>query len=87
MESTGARAWWVRRGFAVVVTALVVLHLVPPHGGPDPVVLGVFPWDLAWHLGWMIAAGAAVFAMTSVRLWPDDPPTRAPEDRSVPRGE
>ena len=58
----------------VVLVLLALLHLVPPHGGPDPVVLGVLPWDLAWHLLWMVAAGAAVIAMTSPRLWPDDPP-------------
>lgn len=74
MDSARARTSWVGLGFAVVLVLLVVLHLVPPHGGPDPVVLGIFPWDLAWHLLWMVAAAAAVIAMTSLRLWPDDPP-------------
>lgn len=74
MDSARARTSWVGLGFAVGLVLLVVLHLVPPHGGPDPVVLGIFPWDLAWHLLWMAAAAAAVIAMTSLRLWPDDPP-------------
>jgi uncharacterized membrane protein len=72
---------WVPRsarvslGFTVVVLGLLALHLWPPHGGPAPIVFGVFPWDLAWHLAWMAAATLVVFAMTSRRLWPDRAPT------------
>ena len=59
---------------------LLGLHLWPPHGGPAPIVLGVFPWDLAWHLLWMAAAALAVLAMTSTRLWPDDDATDRRDD-------
>lgn len=69
-----------RLGFTAAVVILLALHLWPPHGGPAPIVFGVFPWDLAWHLLWMAAATAAVFAMTSTRLWPDDDGTEGPGD-------
>lgn len=71
MEPPATRAASI--AFTVAVVVLVALHLWPPHGGPQPMVLGFVPWDLAWHLLWMAAAGAAVFAMTSTRLWPDAP--------------
>ncbi|MBX7082427.1 MAG: DUF3311 domain-containing protein [Nannocystaceae bacterium] len=68
----GARA--SRRRFALVVAALLLLHLVPPRGGPEPFVFGVLPWTLAWSLAWMAAASAAVVWMTGRRLWPDTAP-------------
>lgn len=64
-----------RVGITVAVLVLLATHLWPPHGGPAPVVFGVFPWDLAWHLLWMAAAAVVVVAMTSRRLWPDEPPS------------
>lgn len=59
-------------GMAAVVAVLIALHLRPPHGGPEPLLGGVLPWDLTWHVLWMVAAMLAVLAMTSRRLWPDD---------------
>jgi hypothetical protein len=55
----------------VAIVGLVALHLWPPHGGPEPLLLGVLPWDLTWHVLWMVGAMAAVMMMTSTRLWPD----------------
>ena len=39
-------------------------------------LLGFLPWDLAYHLWWMLAAAAAVLYMTDV-VWahpPEDEP-------------
>jgi hypothetical protein len=62
-----------RWGFALVVAVLLLLHLLPPRGGPEPIVLGVLPWTLAWSLAWMAAASVAVVWMTGRGLWPDGP--------------
>ena len=51
------------------VALLVVLHVVPPHRGDEPMVLGL-PWDLAYHLLWMAAAAAAIIAVTRI-AWRD----------------
>jgi hypothetical protein len=67
-----------RRLFWALVTALGVLHVVPPRGGPEPLVLGVLPFDLAFSLAWMLVAALAVVWMTSPSLWPDEP--APPED-------
>ena len=60
-----------RRAFALFVAALVVAHVWAPHGGPDPILLGL-PRDVLVHLAWMAAAGIAVAWMTSRALWPDE---------------
>jgi len=60
------------RAFAAVVVALVGLHLWPPFGGPEPILLGVLPWDLAVSLAWMAIAGLCVVWMTTPTMWPDD---------------
>mgnify|MGYP001357911869 CR=1 FL=1 len=60
-----------RWALATVLVALAVLHVVDPWGGRGPDVAGM-PWDLAYHLLWMIAAAAAVLYMT-YRVWPDEP--------------
>lgn len=49
-----------------------MLHVVPPRGGPEPLVFGVLPLDLALSLAWMSVAALAVVWMTSPGLWPDD---------------
>ena len=58
--------------FWALVIALRVLHVVPPRGGPEPLVLGTLPLDLALSLAWMLVAALAVVWMTSPALWPDD---------------
>jgi hypothetical protein len=58
--------------FWTLVVALLVLHVVPPRGGPEPIVFGVFPFDLAVAIAWMLVASLAVVWMTSLALWPDD---------------
>lgn len=59
------------RAFAVLVAVLCVLHVFGPRGGPEPIVLGILPFDLVIALAWMTAAGLAVVWMTSPSLWPD----------------
>jgi hypothetical protein len=67
-----------RRILSVALVLLVGLHLVPVPGDPTWVVLGFVPWDLAWHLGWMLLASAVVIYMTGPP-WPDEPaPPRQP---------
>jgi hypothetical protein len=66
MTRSRARTAWV-----VLVSILLVLHVWPPWVGEDPVWLGFLPWDLTYHLLWMIAALAVVLFMTE-RVWPDD---------------
>ena len=56
---------------AVLVLALLGLHLFPPHRGSEPMVLGFVPWDLAYALLWMLGAAAVVLYMTE-RVWKDD---------------
>ncbi len=60
------------RVFAGLVVALVILHLDAWNAGrAEPLVLGFLPWDMAYHLGWMIAAMAVIFYMT-VWVWPEE---------------
>lgn len=64
-----SRATWA---LGAAIVGLVALHLLPPHGGPAPILAGVLPWDLVWHVLWMGAAMLVVVAMTARRFWPDD---------------
>lgn len=67
-----------RRILAAALVVLVVVHLVPVPAHPARVVLGFLPWDVAWHLGWMLAATFVVIYMTGPP-WPDEPaPARRP---------
>jgi len=50
--------------------ALVLLHLLHFPGALDVALLGWMPWDLAYHLGWMLAATAALFYLTA-KVWPE----------------
>lgn len=63
-----------RRGhariFAATTVALVLLHLLHFPGALDVAVLGWIPWDLAYHLGWMLAATGAIFYLTA-KVWPE----------------
>jgi hypothetical protein len=68
MRATSRATW----ALAAAIAGLVGLHLWPPHGGPAPMLAGVLPWDLVWHVAWMGAAMLVVLAMTSRRMWPDD---------------
>ena len=61
-----------RRIFIALVVVLFVVHVFPPRGGPEPILFGVLPFDLAVALGWMIAAGLVVVWMTSRSLWRDE---------------
>lgn len=61
-----------RKVFIALVLALCALHVFPPRGGPEPILFGVLPFDLAVALGWMLAASLAVVWMTSRSLWPDE---------------
>ena len=63
---------------AAIVAVLLVLHVVPPHQGVEPVVLGALPWDLAYALLWMAAAWATVLWICA-RVWPDAEPEPGPE--------
>lgn len=67
-----------RRILSVALVVLVVLHLLPVPGDPARVVLGFLPWDVAWHLAWMVLATGVVIYMTGPP-WPDEPaPARQP---------
>ena len=56
---------------AVLVTALLVLHIDVWNHGQGGLVFGWMPYDLAYHLAWMLAATAVVIYMT-LGPWPDD---------------
>ena len=74
-----------KRILSVALVVLVVVHLVPVPGDPARLVAGFLPWDLAWHLGWMLAATLVVLYMTGPP-WPDEPPPpRVPP--ASPRGD
>jgi hypothetical protein len=62
-----------RRILSLALVVLVVVHLLPVPGDPARVVAGFLPWDLAWHLGWILAASLVVIYMTGPP-WPDEPP-------------
>ena len=67
-----------RRILSVALVVLVVVHLLPVPGDSAWVVAGFLPWDLAWHLGWILAASLTVLYMTGPP-WPDEPaPARVP---------
>jgi low affinity Fe/Cu permease len=59
--------------FAAAVVVLLALHVYDPWGGQGPLTAWGLPWDLVYHLLWMLAATALVLVMT-YRVWPDDPP-------------
>lgn len=61
-----------RRILGALVVGLIALHVVPPRGGPEPLLFGVLPFDLVVALGWMSAAAVVVVWMTSPSLWPDE---------------
>lgn len=56
---------------AVLVTALLVLHVDVWNHDRAGLVLGWIPYDLAYHLAWMLAAAAVVLYMT-YGPWQDD---------------
>jgi hypothetical protein len=67
-----------RRILSVALVVLVAVHLWPVPGDPTRVVLVFLPWDVAWHLGWILAATLVVLYMTGPP-WPDEPaPPRQP---------
>ncbi len=68
-----------RRILSVALIVLTVLHVVPIGGDSDALVLGWMPWDLAYHLLWMVGAAAVVLYMTGPP-WPDEPPPPSPTD-------
>ncbi len=73
-----------QRLLSIALVVLVALHLAPVPGDPAWVVLGVLPWDLAWHLGWMALATLVVIYMTGPP-WPDEPaPARRPPPPARP---
>lgn len=56
----------------MLIAALLVLHLDFWNAGRGgALILGVLPYDLAYHLAWMLAAWAVVVYMT-VKVWPDE---------------
>ncbi len=73
-----------RRLVTVGVIGLMVLHVTPPAGDPQWMLLGFLPWDLAYPLLWMVLATALVVYMTGP-AWPDEPiPAR--HDDAPPEG-
>ncbi|MCB9566586.1 MAG: hypothetical protein H6710_05130 [Myxococcales bacterium] len=59
--------------FAGLVVALLVLHVdVWNLGTGGALIFGVLPHDLAYHLGWMLAAWGVVVYMT-IKVWPEEP--------------
>lgn len=74
-----------KRALSAALLVLVVVHLSPVPGDPARIIAGFLPWDLAWHLGWMLAATLVVFYMTGPP-WPDEPaPLRMPPAITVGR--
>lgn len=62
-----------RRIFAVLVIALIVLHVDfwnLDRGGA--LIFGVLPLDFAYHLGWTAAAWLLIVYLTA-RVWPEEP--------------
>ncbi len=71
---------------------LLVLHVdVWNQGRGDGLILGFIPYDLAYHLLWMLVAWAVVIYMT-IFVWPDeqvdqvDPTSPTPENKEVGGG-
>jgi len=48
--------------------ALIVVHVWAPDR--PGLIASVLPWDLAFHLGWMAAAGVLIEVATRI-AWPD----------------
>jgi hypothetical protein len=59
------RASTRRAVLAAWVAALLVTHVVQWRAGQRPTLFGFLPWDLAYHLLWMVAAAAAIIFMTA----------------------
>jgi NO-binding membrane sensor protein with MHYT domain len=59
---------WRRRWVWAAAAALMGLHVWAPHR--DGLLGGVLPWDLAFHLAWMLAAAGLIEVMTRV-AWRD----------------
>lgn len=57
-----------RRRLGVAVALLFIAHVWAPDG--TWWVLGIFPWDLAYPLGWIGLAALTVLYMTE-RAWRD----------------
>ncbi len=57
-----------RRVAWVAAAVLIAVHVWAPHR--EGIVGGVLPWDLAFHLGWMLAAGLLIEAISRV-AWRD----------------
>ena len=60
-----------RNLFWVLVVTLIALHLYDFRGAVPGLLWGVVPWDLAYHLFWMLAALGVVVYLTEI-VWQDD---------------
>jgi hypothetical protein len=71
-RKTHARIFWAVVAVLLILHVDVFNHLEPgsdPSDGVAPV--GWLPWDMAYHLLWMVAAAGAVFYLTA-KVWPSD---------------
>lgn len=69
-----------RRRLAAWIAAavLIALHVFPPQGDTSVLIWGFLPWDLAFHIGWMVAAAGLIYATTRF-AWRDvDDEARVP---------
>lgn len=59
----------------LAVAGLLVLHVIPPHRGAEPVLLGFLPWDLGYHVLWMVGAALTIIFAAEV-VWREPPEAR-----------
>ncbi len=57
--------WWG------IVAFLVAGHLFDLREAVPGLIMGLFPWDLLYHLLWMALAAMAVLYLTEI-VWVDD---------------
>jgi len=75
---------------ATSIAALLVLHVDAWNASRvEPMLLGWIPFDLAYHLAWMVAASLVLFHLTA-KVWTEAPPDAreaSPPERSPRPGD
>lgn len=72
-----------RRVLSGLLLALVGAHLFAPRLDTSWMLAGFLPWDIAYHLLWMLAAAVGVLFMTGP-AWPEPEAEREPEGDDEP---